>query len=68
MRSTRPRKTCLDCGWMKHSRGDYNRGKCLFKGHSITYVNNYDCCNDWERNADEMEDDDYDDGIDDLSL
>lgn len=42
-------RICLDCLWMKHSRDDFDRGKCMYDFHEIGYVNNHDWCKHWKR-------------------
>lgn len=59
-------RICLDCKWMKHSRDDFERGKCMYYDHEIGYVNSHDWCKHWGRVTygydaeDEYDNDEYD--------
>ena len=61
-------RICLDCEWMKHSRDDFEHGKCLYDNHDIGYVNSHSWCRHWKRERflyggdvdEEFADDSYD--------
>lgn len=42
-------RICLDCNLMKHSRDDWECGRCLYDEHKIDHINNHDWCKHWSR-------------------
>ena len=55
-------RICLDCKWMKHSRDDWGRGRCMYSDKEIGYVNNQDWCRHWGRvRYDNEVEDEFDD-------
>ena len=56
-------RICLDCLWMKHSRDDFERGKCMYDSHEIGYVNSHDWCKHWKRETFSADEDEYSDDL-----